>query len=117
LGNCKGPCEGLQSLEDYKENLEQVKNILKGNLSPVIRHLKEEMKQFAADLNFEKAEINRKKIEHLESYRATSTVVNPKLGDADVISLVIDDGAEWQHYSNRKPSARKPFRRKRKRNT
>ena len=61
LGNCKGPCEGLQSFEDYKENLEQVKNILKGNLSPVIRHLKEEMKQFAADLNFEKAEINRKK--------------------------------------------------------
>jgi excinuclease ABC subunit C len=98
LGNCKGPCEGLQSLEDYKENLEQVKNILKGNLSPVIRHLKEEMKQFAADLNFEKAEINRKKIEHLESYRATSTVVNPKLGDADVISLVIDNEKAFLNY-------------------
>lgn len=98
LGNCKGPCEGLQSMEDYKENLEQVKNILKGNLSPVIRHLKEEMKQFAADLNFEKAEINRKKIEHLESYRATSTVVNPKLGDADVISLVIDEEKAFLNY-------------------
>jgi excinuclease ABC subunit C len=48
---------------------EQVKNILKGNLSPVIRHLKEEMKLFAAEMNFERAEINRKKIEHLESYR------------------------------------------------
>jgi excinuclease ABC subunit C len=98
LGNCKGPCEGLQSLEDYKENLEQVKNILKGNLSPVIRHLKEEMKQFAADLNFEKAEIDRKKIEHLESYRATSTVVNPKLGDADVISIVIEDEKAFLNY-------------------
>lgn len=98
LGNCKGPCEGLQSLEDYKENLEQVKNILKGNLSPVIRHLKEEMKQFAADLNFEKAEINRKKIEHLESYRATSTVVNPRLGDADVISIIVQEEKAFLNY-------------------
>jgi excinuclease ABC subunit C len=98
LGNCKGPCEGLQSLEDYKENLEQVKNLLKGNLSPVIRHLKEEMKQFATDLNFEKAEINRKKIEHLENYRATSTVVNPKLGDADVISIVVHEEKAFLNY-------------------
>ncbi|MFY7840755.1 MAG: excinuclease ABC subunit UvrC [Lacibacter sp.] len=98
LGNCKGPCERFQTEADYGENLEQVKNILKGNLSPVIRHLKEEMKQFAADLNFEKAEINRKKIEHLESYRATSTVVNPKLGDADVISLVIHEEKAFLNY-------------------
>jgi excinuclease ABC subunit C len=98
LGNCKGPCEGLQSIEDYKEDLEQVKNILKGNLSPVIRHLKEEMKQFAIDLNFEKAEINRKKIEHLESYRATSTVVNPRLGDADVISIVVQEEKAFLNY-------------------
>lgn len=98
LGNCKGPCEGLQSMEDYREDLEQVKNILKGNLSPVIRHLKEEMKQFAADLNFEKAEINRKKIEHLENYRATSTVVNPRLGDADVISLVVQEEKAFLNY-------------------
>jgi excinuclease ABC subunit C len=98
LGNCKGPCEGFQSIEDYKEDLEQVKNILKGNLSPVIRHLKEEMKQFAIDLNFEKAEINRKKIEHLESYRATSTVVNPRLGDADVISIVVQEEKAFLNY-------------------
>ena len=98
LGNCKGPCEGLQSMEDYKEDLEQVKNILKGNLSPVIRHLKQEMKQFAADLNYEKAEINRKKIEHLESYRATSTVVNPRLGDADVISIVVQEEKAFLNY-------------------
>jgi len=98
LGNCKGPCEGLQTAADYNENLEQVKNILKGNLSPVIRHLKDEMKQFATDLNFEKAEINRKKIEHLENYKATSTVVNPKLGDADVISLVIHEEKAFLNY-------------------
>lgn len=98
LGNCKGPCEGLQTEADYRENLEQVKNILKGNLSPVIRHLKEEMKQFAAELDFEKAEINRKKIEHLENYRATSTVVNPKLGDADVITLVLNEEKAFLNY-------------------
>nr|WP_294902762.1 excinuclease ABC subunit UvrC [uncultured Lacibacter sp.] len=98
LGNCKGPCEGLQTEEDYQESMEQVKNILKGNLSPVIRHLKEEMKQFAADLNFEKAEINRKKIEHLENYKATSTVVNPKLGDADVISIVVQEEKAFINY-------------------
>ncbi|NCU05286.1 MAG: excinuclease ABC subunit C [Chitinophagaceae bacterium] len=98
LGNCKGPCEGLQTEEDYQESMEQVKNILKGNLSPVIRHLKDEMKQFAADLNFEKAEINRKKIEHLENYKATSTVVNPKLGDADVISIVVQEEKAFINY-------------------
>ncbi len=98
LGNCKGPCEGLQTEADYEASMEQVKNLLKGNLSPVIRHLKEEMKQFAADLNFEKAEINRKKIEHLENYRATSTVVNPKLGDADVITLVTSEEKAFLNY-------------------
>ncbi len=98
LGNCKGPCEGLQTLEDYQANLEQVKNLLKGNLSPVIRHLKEEMKQFAAELSFEKAEINRKKIEHLENYKATSTVVNPRLGDADVFSIIIHGEHAFLNY-------------------
>ncbi len=98
LGNCKGPCEGLQSLEDYQNDLEQVKNILKGNLSPVIRHLKEEMKQFATEMNFERAEINRKKIEHLESYRSTSTVVNPRLGDADVISIIVQEEKAFLNY-------------------
>lgn len=98
LGNCKGPCEGFQSLEDYQANLEQVKNILKGNLSPVIRHLKEEMKGFAAEMNFEKAEINRKKIEHLENYKATSTVVNPRLGDADVITIIVQEDKAFLNY-------------------
>lgn len=98
LGNCKGPCEGFQTLEDYQNDLDQVKNILKGNLSPVIRHLKEEMKQFALEMNFERAEINRKKIEHLESYRATSTVVNPRLGDADVISIIVQEEKAFLNY-------------------
>jgi len=98
LGNCKGPCEGLQTPEDYKANLEQLKNLLKGNLSPVIKHLKEEMKVFAVNLNYEKAEINRKKIEHLESYKARSVIVNPRLGDADIFSIIIHDEKAFLNY-------------------
>src|SRR5947207_1194538 len=57
LGNCKGPCEGLQTADDYRENLTLLKGLLKGNLSPVIRHYKEEMKKLASQLAFEKAEL------------------------------------------------------------
>src|ERR671926_1225343 len=60
LGNCKGPCEGYQSEEDYDENIRQIKNILKGNLSEVIQHFKKEMKSLAEALEFEKAEGVRK---------------------------------------------------------
>lgn len=98
LGNCKGPCEGLQSAFDYKNDLDQVKNLLKGNLSPVLRHLKDEMKEFAAGLNFEKAELTRKKIEYLESYKATSTVVNPKMGDADVFSVILNEDKAFINF-------------------
>lgn len=61
LGNCKGPCEGFQSLQNYEENLYQLKNFLKGNLAPVIQHFKNEMKDYASSLEFEKADIVRKK--------------------------------------------------------
>ena len=88
LGNCKGPCEGQQSHEDYKESIDQLKNLLRGNLSPVIRHFKEEMKEFSMKLAFEKAEITRKKIEYLENYQARSVVANAKGGDLEVFSLV-----------------------------
>jgi excinuclease ABC subunit C len=87
LGNCKGPCEALQNGEDYAENLVQVKNFLKGNLFPVIQHHKAEMKEYAAKLQFEKAEIIRKKIDHLQQYQARSAIVNDKLGDLDVFSI------------------------------
>jgi len=88
LGNCKGPCEGLQTAEDYQEGLKQLKNILKGNLAPVIRHFKEEMKQQVALLEFEKAELTRKKIEYLENYQAKSVVVSKRNADLDVFSII-----------------------------
>jgi excinuclease ABC subunit C len=88
LGNCKGPCEGHQTTAEYQESLLQLKDLLKGNLSPVIRHFKDEMKSFAADMKFEKAEITKKKIDYLENYQARSVVTNAKTGDTDVFSMV-----------------------------
>ena len=60
LGNCKGPCEGFQTEADYQEGLVQLKNILKGNLGPLVQGFKKEMKELAESMNFEKAEIIRK---------------------------------------------------------
>jgi excinuclease ABC subunit C len=94
LGNCKGPCEGLQNADDYNENLTLLKNLLRGNLSPVIRHYKEEMKVFAGNLAFEKAELTRKKIDYLENYQARSAVANVKAGDIDVFSIRQPEGKD-----------------------
>ncbi len=90
LGNCKGPCEGLQSMEDYNQGLQQIRNILKGNLSAVMNYFKAEMQQHAENLEFEKAELIRKKIAHLENYQARSVIVSRHLSDADVFSLLRD---------------------------
>jgi len=88
LGNCKGPCEGLQHEQDYREGIEQIKNLLKGNLNPVINHFKNEMKGHAEKLEFEKAELIRKKIDFLKNYQSKSVVANPRLSEMDVFSIV-----------------------------
>ena len=90
LGNCKGPCEGYQDAADYEEELGQIRNFLKGNIQPVMQHFRSEMKNHAARMQFEKAEMMRKKIEHLQVYQARSTVVNPKWGDIDVCTLSME---------------------------
>jgi excinuclease ABC subunit C len=99
LGNCKGPCEGLQTAEDYKQNIDQLKNLLKGNLSPVIRQFREEMKGYAEALAFEKAEIMRKKIEYLDNYyQSRSVVAGMKGGDWDVFSIIKDKDIAFVNY-------------------
>ncbi|MER3464478.1 MAG: excinuclease ABC subunit C [Chitinophagaceae bacterium] len=98
LGNCKGPCEGHQSLTDYNENINQVKNLLKGNLSSVIQHFKNEMKQHATALEFEKAEAVHKKIKYLENYQSRSVVVNTSLGDVDVFAISKDVDIAYVNY-------------------
>jgi excinuclease ABC subunit C len=97
LGNCKGPCVGLQNAADYDDGLQQVRNMLKGNLNPVIAHFKTEMQQAAADMAFEKAELLRKKIEHLENYEAKSIIVSKHLNNLDVFSIVRE--AQWGYVN------------------
>lgn len=98
LGNCKGPCEGLQTADDYAAGLQQIRNILKGNLTPVIQQFKEEMKEQAAALEFEKAALTHKRIEHLEEYRSRSVIVNSRFYNIDVFSLLRDGDAAYVNY-------------------
>ncbi|MET0242439.1 MAG: excinuclease ABC subunit UvrC [Flavitalea sp.] len=98
LGNCKGPCEGLQSLEDYASGLQQIRNILKGNLTPVIQHFKNEMRNEAANLRFEKAELILKKINHMEQYDARSVIVSRHLTNADVFTMLREEDKAYVNY-------------------
>ncbi|MBI2731304.1 MAG: excinuclease ABC subunit C [Sphingobacteriales bacterium] len=98
LGNCKGPCAGYQTAEDYKSELDQVRDLLKGNLTPVIKVFKQEMQRHAENLEFEKAATIKKKLEHLEQYQAKSTVINPRLGDLDAFSYSIEGSITYVNY-------------------
>ncbi len=90
LGNCKGPCESLQTEEEYSESIAQIRNILKGDISTVIQHLKTLMNECANNYHFEEAEIIKNKIYLLERYRSKSTVVNPSINNVDVFSYEED---------------------------
>lgn len=98
LGNCKGPCEGLQTLQDYEAGLERVRSILKGNLSPVIQHFKSEMQMLVENLEFEKAEIIKKKLDYLQEYKAKSAVVNERIGNVDVFSILEEGDMAYVNY-------------------
>ena len=98
LGNCKGPCEGLQSLEDYEKGLDRVKSILKGNLVPVIQHFKTELQTEVQNLEFEKAEILKKKLGYLQEYKAKSSVVNERMGTVDVFSILEENETAFVNY-------------------
>lgn len=98
LGNCKGPCEALQSEEDYAEGLQQVRQMLKGNLSPVIQKFREEMTALAANMQFEKAEMVRRKMEHLENYQSRSVIVSKHLGNLDVFSILKEHNIAYVNY-------------------
>jgi excinuclease ABC subunit C len=98
LGNCKGPCEGRQTAEDYQQGLMQLKNILKGNLGPLIQQFKKEMRELAEKMDFERAELTRKKIVHLENYESRSVIVSRHLSNADVFSIARDGDLAYINY-------------------
>ncbi|HEU5052875.1 MAG TPA: excinuclease ABC subunit UvrC [Hanamia sp.] len=98
LGNCKGPCEGLQSKEDYEEGLQQVRQMIKGNLGPVIQRYKEEMNYYVSQLQYEKAAIIKGKIEGLENYQARSVIVSKTLSNVDVFSILREKDTAYVNY-------------------
>lgn len=92
LGNCKGPCVGLQTQAEYDNGLDQIRHILKGNLSGIINEYKQKQKVFVEELAFEKAEFIQQKINDLKNYQARSIIVSPNLGDLDVFALADYEG-------------------------
>ncbi|MEP2773815.1 MAG: excinuclease ABC subunit UvrC [Fulvivirga sp.] len=98
IGNCKGPCEGLQSEEEYNAEIEQVKHILKGNLSLVKNYFKDQMHKHAGDLAYELAQRFKEKLDLLDKFQVKSTVVNPKISDLDVFTIVGDKSKAFVNY-------------------
>ncbi len=91
IGNCKGPCVALQEEDDYLNNIKLIRNILKGNLSEVLNHLKTGMNEAANEMKFEEAAFFKKKISMLTNYQSKSTIVTSIPYDVDVFSIVSDD--------------------------
>lgn len=98
LGNCKGPCEGLQMEEEYNENIRHIKDILKGNLTSVMGHLKEVMSKMATEYKFEEAELVKNKLGILENYKSNSTVVSASISNVDVFSFAEEESSAYINF-------------------
>ncbi|MBS3915367.1 MAG: excinuclease ABC subunit C [Bacteroidetes bacterium] len=98
IGNCKGPCEGLQSEEDYNQSIQQIKHLLRGNLAEVRRHLKELMQKSAAELQFEQAQQLKEKLDMLERFQHKSTVVSHHVGNVDVYCISGNEKAAFVNF-------------------
>ena len=98
IKHCKGPCEGLQTLEEYQQNISEIKEILRGNISQISKHLYEEMQKLAGELRFEEAQKIKEKYEVIENYRSKSTVVTPMLHNIDVFSLAENENSAYINY-------------------
>lgn len=98
LGNCKGPCVGLQSEEEYARQVELVVSVLRGDLRPVRQYLEGEMERAAAELRFEAAQRYKQRLDALDNYAGRSVIVSARIVDVDVFSLLPDDDAAWCNF-------------------
>lgn len=98
LGNCKGPCEGLQDEKEYLENLEAIRQIVKGNFKDSLNRFRNQMMIHAEKMEFEDAQRIKEKIQVLENYQARSTVVNPKINNVDVFSIISDESYGYINF-------------------
>jgi excinuclease ABC subunit C len=98
IGNCKAPCIGEEQEETYLKYIEAIKNILKGNIASVVKHMKELMLSYANDFQFEQAEQIKQKIMVLEGFQSKSTIVNPKINNVDVFSILDDENSAYINF-------------------
>ncbi len=98
LGNCKAPCAGMQTPEDYDESVEMAKAMLRGELAPIRRALTSAMKTAAAELRFEHAAVYKFRLELLENYSSRSVIVSSTITNLDVFSLVVDEDIAFCNF-------------------
>ena len=98
IGNCKGPCQGLQLEESYKQTIANIKHILRGNLAEVKRHIKTQIEDAVARLAFEEAQEYKEKLISLESYQSKSTVVNNSISNVDVFGIISSSSSAFINY-------------------
>lgn len=98
IGNCLGPCAGHQTEEDYNDSIREIREIIKGNITTIIKELKRLMMKYAGSFEFEKAQVIKEKLELMEKYRSKSTVVNPKINNVDVFSIITDEKAAYVNF-------------------
>ncbi|MGE5318182.1 MAG: excinuclease ABC subunit UvrC [Chloroflexota bacterium] len=98
IGNCLAPCVGKQTVADYMLSIKHIREIIKGNISEVRTQLNTKMKEYAADFQFEKAQLIKSKIEILEKYQSKSTIVNPDIDNVDVYTLAQDEQAAYVNF-------------------
>ncbi|WP_276168936.1 excinuclease ABC subunit UvrC [Zobellia alginiliquefaciens] len=98
LGNCKGPCEGYQSAEDYHSQVEDIRKIIKGDFKSSLNYFRSQMKILASEMKFEEAQQVKEKIEVLENYQVKSTIVNPKINNVDVFSIISDESHAYINF-------------------
>lgn len=98
IGNCKGPCEGLQQEVDYLNDIDQIRSILKGQVSIVEKYFSEQMSTAASSMQFEKAQFYKEKLDYLERFQTKSLVVNRDITDVDVITLISSEEYSYANY-------------------
>lgn len=98
LGNCKGPCEANQPEEEYNRNIAAIREIVKGNFKDSLQQFRHQMKMHSDKMEFEDAQRIKNKIDILENYQSRSTVVNPRINNVDVFSIVSDEGYGYVNF-------------------
>ena len=98
LGNCKGPCEGYQTEEEYNRQIQEIREIIKGNFKSSLHYFKSRMKLLAQEMKFEEAQLIKDKIEVLENYQVKTTIVNPKINNVDVFTIISDEAFAYVNF-------------------